>query len=52
MGELVDEVEAVVVGAGVIGLAAGRALALAGHEVIVLERAYTVGFKPPPAIAR
>jgi L-2-hydroxyglutarate oxidase LhgO len=41
----VDEVEAVVVGAGVIGLAAARALALAGHEVVVLERAYTIGFE-------
>src|SRR5580692_8678962 len=41
----VDEVEAVVVGAGVIGLAAARALALAGREVIVLERAYTIGFE-------
>ena len=40
-----NEVEAVVVGAGVIGLAAARALALAGHEVIVLERAYTIGFE-------
>jgi L-2-hydroxyglutarate oxidase LhgO len=41
----VDEVEAVVIGAGVIGLAAARALALAGHEVIVLERAYMIGFE-------
>src|SRR5438445_7115843 len=40
-----DEVECVVVGAGVIGLAVARALALAGHEVIVLERAYTIGFE-------
>ena len=40
-----DEVEAVVVGAGVIGLAAARALALAGLEVVVLERAYTIGFE-------
>ena len=40
-----DEVEAVVIGAGAIGLAAARALALAGREVIVLERAYTIGFE-------
>ena len=40
-----DEVEAVVVGAGAIGLAVARALALAGREVIVLERAYTIGFE-------
>jgi L-2-hydroxyglutarate oxidase LhgO len=40
-----DEVEAVIIGAGVIGLAAARALALAGREVIVLERAYTIGFE-------
>ena len=38
-----DEVEAVVVGAGVIGLAAARALARAGHEVIILERADGIG---------
>jgi L-2-hydroxyglutarate oxidase LhgO len=41
----VDEVECVVVGAGVIGLAAARALALAGHEVLVVERAWTIGFE-------
>ena len=40
-----DEVECVVVGAGVVGLAAARALAAAGIEVIVLERAYTIGFE-------
>src|SRR5215471_7252888 len=40
-----DEVECVVVGAGVIGLAAARALALAGVEVVVLEQAYTIGFE-------
>jgi L-2-hydroxyglutarate oxidase LhgO len=38
-----DRVEAVVVGAGVIGLAVGRALALAGREVIVLEAADAFG---------
>jgi L-2-hydroxyglutarate oxidase LhgO len=41
----VDEIETVVVGAGVIGLAAARALALAGKEVVVLEKAYTIGFE-------
>ena len=34
-----------VVGAGVIGLAVARALALAGIEVLVLEQAYTIGFE-------
>jgi L-2-hydroxyglutarate oxidase LhgO len=33
-----DSVDAVVVGAGVVGLACARALALAGHEVLVVER--------------
>jgi L-2-hydroxyglutarate oxidase LhgO len=41
----VDEIECVVVGAGVVGLATARALALAGWEVLVLERAYTIGFE-------
>src|ERR1700738_251541 len=40
-----DQVECVVVGAGVIGLAVARALALAGIEVLVLEQAYTIGFE-------
>jgi L-2-hydroxyglutarate oxidase LhgO len=40
-----DEIECVVVGAGVVGLAAARALAMAGYEVLVLERAYTIGFE-------
>jgi L-2-hydroxyglutarate oxidase LhgO len=40
-----DEVECVVVGAGVMGLAVARALARAGYEVLVLERAYTIGFE-------
>ena len=40
-----DEVECVVVGAGVVGLAAARALALAGYEVIVVDRAYAIGFE-------
>ena len=34
-----DSVDAVVIGAGVVGLACARALALAGHAVLVIERA-------------
>ncbi len=38
-----DKVECVVIGAGVIGLAVARALALGGHEVMVLEAAPAIG---------
>ena len=38
-----DRVEAVVIGAGVVGLAAARALALRGLEVLVLEAAEGIG---------
>jgi L-2-hydroxyglutarate oxidase LhgO len=41
----VDEVECVVIGAGVIGLAIARALAIAGRDVVVLERAPIIGFE-------
>ena len=37
------EIDAVVIGAGVVGLAAARALALTGREVIVLEKNQGVG---------
>ena len=37
-----ERVDAVVVGAGVVGLAVARALGRAGHEVLVLEREATV----------
>ncbi|HEY6555994.1 MAG TPA: NAD(P)/FAD-dependent oxidoreductase [Polyangiaceae bacterium] len=37
------EVECVVIGAGVIGLAVARALALTGREVVVLEREAGIG---------
>jgi L-2-hydroxyglutarate oxidase LhgO len=40
---MTEEVECVVIGAGVIGLAVARALALAGREVIVLERHSLIG---------
>jgi L-2-hydroxyglutarate oxidase LhgO len=39
------KIECVVVGAGVVGLAVARALALAEYEVLVLERAYAIGFE-------
>ena len=38
-----ERVDAVVIGAGVVGLAIGRALALRGLETIVLERANAIG---------
>ncbi len=38
-----DKVDAVVIGAGVVGLAVGRALALRGLETVVLERADAIG---------
>jgi len=39
----VDRVEAVVIGAGLLGLAAARALALAGREVVILEAEDAIG---------
>ena len=38
-----DQVECVVIGAGVVGLAVARALALGGREVLVLEGAPAIG---------
>lgn len=38
-----DRVDVVVIGAGVVGLAVARALALAGREVMVLEREALIG---------
>ncbi len=38
-----DRVDAVVIGAGVVGLAIGRALALHGLETLVLERESSIG---------
>jgi L-2-hydroxyglutarate oxidase LhgO len=39
----VEQIDTVVIGAGVVGLAVGRALALAGHEVMVLESENAIG---------
>jgi L-2-hydroxyglutarate oxidase LhgO len=38
-----DNVDAVVIGAGVVGLAVARALALRGREVLMLEAAERFG---------
>ena len=38
-----ESVDAVVIGAGVVGLAIGRALAQRGLETVVLERANAIG---------
>jgi L-2-hydroxyglutarate oxidase LhgO len=38
-----DSTDVVVIGAGVIGLAVARALALAGREVLILEAAERFG---------
>ena len=38
-----ESVDCIVVGAGVVGIACARAMALAGREVIVLERAEAIG---------
>lgn len=40
---MAEQVDGVVVGAGVVGLAVARALALRGREVLVLEAAHTFG---------
>jgi L-2-hydroxyglutarate oxidase LhgO len=40
---MLESVDCVVVGAGVVGLAVARALALAGREVLVLERETQIG---------
>ena len=39
----IDSIDCVVVGAGAVGLACARALALRGHEVLVLERHEAIG---------
>lgn len=38
-----DQIECVVIGSGVVGLAVARALALAGREVVILEAADAIG---------
>jgi L-2-hydroxyglutarate oxidase LhgO len=43
MSVAVDRVDALVIGAGVVGLAVARALALVGRDVMVLEREAAIG---------
>lgn len=43
MASMATDVQTIVIGAGVVGLAVGRSLASAGHEVIVLERHELIG---------
>ena len=38
-----DRIDCVVIGAGVVGLAVARAMALAGHQVLIAERAGHIG---------
>lgn len=38
-----EQVDAIVIGAGVVGLAVARALALTGREVVILERTNAIG---------
>ncbi len=40
---MTDRVDCIVIGAGVVGLAVARALAATGREVVILERADTIG---------
>ena len=40
---MVDRIDCAVIGAGVVGLACARALAMDGHDVILLERADMIG---------
>ena len=46
-----EEFDCVVAGAGVVGLAVARALALAGREVLVLEPPRGSAPRPPRAIS-
>ena len=40
---MTESIECVVIGAGVVGLAVAREMALAGHETIVLEAGAAIG---------
>ena len=42
-GDTMEHVDVVIVGAGVVGLAVARALAMAGREVVLLEAADAIG---------
>jgi L-2-hydroxyglutarate oxidase LhgO len=40
---MTDHIQTIVIGAGVVGLAVARQLALSGHEVLILEREKIIG---------
>ncbi|MDA0998361.1 MAG: FAD-dependent oxidoreductase, partial [Proteobacteria bacterium] len=40
---MIERIDCVVIGAGVVGLACARAMAMAGRDVIVLEKADAIG---------
>ena len=40
---MIEKVDCIVIGAGVVGLAIARSLAMAGREVIILESENTYG---------
>ena len=49
---MTTDVETIIVGAGVVGLAIARALAMAGHEVIVTERHDLIGSETSRPVSR
>lgn len=43
MKTVVEDVDVIIIGAGVVGLAVARALAMAGRDVLILERESSIG---------
>ena len=49
---MTERIDCAVIGAGVVGLAIARELALAGREVLVLEAEHGIGERPTAARGR